>query len=1045
MSQPQDSGKTKIRMRVLVVDDHEVVRRGVIALLTTESNYDVCGEATSGVDALAKTKALRPDVVIMDVSMPTLNGIEATRMIRNAVPSCEVLILSQHDATEMAHQAFKAGARGYVVKSSLARNLFAALDKVAKHESFFDPAIAEFARPIDLQEVLQRSTALEQALRESEQLYRSTFELAAVGVAHVSPDGRWLRVNQKLCDIVGYTEAELLGLTFQEITHPDDLGADLAELDRLVRGEIPTFSMEKRYIRKNRSAVWVNLTVSPARDKNGKLKHFISLIEDVSNRREAEEAKARLAAIVECSDDAVISKDLTGIIQSWNAAATRTFGYTAEEAIGKSITILIPKELQDEEARILARLRSGERIDHFETIRVAKSGKRLNISLTISPVRDARGRIIGASKIARDITERKRVEQALHESQAQLTLALESSRTAMFDWDVNLRRGSWNDQLATLYDFRPAENYITAEEWLSLFHPDDVGRLVRENEQTLRENDKFQFEYRTAPRGGETKWILSHGRVVRDTQGKALGLIGTHTDITDRKLVEQALQQRQAELNEAQRLTKIGSWHWNFENDVVLWSEEMYRITGRDLNLPAPSYGESVSLHTPESWARLRTAVSEAQSNGTPFSVELEMVRPDRSVRTVICNGEGQRNLSGAIIALRGTVQDVTEQKKAEMQRRRSADQLRAAIGQTYSFFVLLELDGTIIEANRAALEAADCSREQVVGRKFWEPWWSPLPDEVEVLKSAIARAASGHTTRGECYFCAPGGARRFADRTLSPVKDEAGHVTMIVATGLDTTEQKELRDRLEERVLERTRELREKNQALLHQAATVRELSGKLLQVQDEERRRIARELHDSAGQLIAALQMNLIPMKSEADTLNVPLSQGLSESLDLLQQLSDELRTVSYLLHPPLLDEAGLGSALSWYVEGFVARSKIEVQLEISPGLGRMPREIEMTIFRVVQESLTNIHRHSGSKQARICISRSSEELSLEVRDFGKGMPKSGGNGSATTLRSGVGIQGMQERVRQLSGRFEIQSQDTGTVVTVLLPVKTPSLALV
>jgi PAS domain S-box-containing protein len=402
-------------MRVLVVDDHEVVRHGVKSLVDAHDGCEVCGEAVDGRDALEKARSLRPDVIVMDISMPNLNGLEATRLIRNELPNSEVLIMSQHDSPAMIREAFKAGARGYVVKSALGTDLLGALEKVSRRETAFDPVIVKPRDHIDAQESLQRSAALENALRDSEQLYRSTFDLAAVGVAHVSPDGRWLRINGKLCEIVGYSEDELLRMKFQEITHPDDLVVDLAETEKIISGAIDTFSIEKRYIRKDGSFVWVNLTVSAVRNGNGQLKHFISVVEDISSRREAEETRAKLAAIVSSSNDAIISKDLNGIIKSWNNAAQRIFEYTAEEVIGLPITILIPPELQQEEKEILKRLRNGEQIEHFDTIRMTKSGKRLNISLTVSPVKDATGKIVGASKIARDVTEQKRMAEALEQ------------------------------------------------------------------------------------------------------------------------------------------------------------------------------------------------------------------------------------------------------------------------------------------------------------------------------------------------------------------------------------------------------------------------------------------------------------------------------------------------------------------------------------------------------------------------------------------------------------------------------------------------------
>ncbi len=746
-------------MRVLLVDDHEVVRRGVRSLLS-QTKYEVCGEAVDGQDALDKARELKPDVIIMDVSMPRLNGLEATRQVRSYLPNCEVLILSQHESPEMVRQVVNVGARGFVAKRSIGKDLIAALETAARHESFFGPA--DFKNPsphLDVQEILQRSAAFERALRESEQLYRTTFERAAVGVAHVSPDGRWLRANPKLCEILGYSESELLKITFQEVTHPDDLPADLALTAKILSGELDTFSMEKRYIRKDGSHVWINLTVAAAREESGKLKHFISVVEDIGERREADTARARLAAIVESSDDAIVSKNLDGVIQSWNRGAHRIFEYTAEEVVGRSITIIIPPELHDEEKQLLRRLRRGERIEHYETIRVTKSGRRLNISLTISPIRNSKGQVIGASKIARDVTARKQVEQELRESQTQLALALESSRTAIFDFDLRQNRGAWNPQMEVIYGFNPAEEWITAAEWRTLFHPDDIGRLAEEARRAFgdKERNKFQFEFRALRPDRSVRHILSHGRIVRDAAGKAVQLIGTHTDITDRKQAE-----------------------------------------------------------------------------------------------------------------------------------------------------------------------------------------------EVE----------------------------------------------------------------------------------------RVRELSGRLLRIQDQERRRFARELHDSAGQTLTMLGISLADLIQHAQRVAPSLAKEGQKIQELVQQLHREIRTTSYLLHPPLLDEAGLSSALSWYVEGLVERSGLGLKLEIAEDVGRLPADMELAIFRLVQECLTNVHRHSGSKTAEIRIARAGETVIVEVKDQGEGIsPRR--LAEIQSLGSGVGIRGMRERLRQFRGELKIQSNGSGTCVSVSIPV--------
>jgi PAS domain S-box-containing protein len=216
-----------------------------------------------------------------------------------------------------------------------------------------------------------------------------------------------------------------------------------------------------------------------------------------------------------------------------------------------------------------------------------------------------------------------------------------------------------------------------------------------------------------------------------------------------------------------------------------------------------------------------------------------------------------------------------------------------------------------------------------------------------------------------------------------------------------------------------------------------LRTLSGQLLRSQDEERRRIARELHDSSGQILAALSMNLALLESEDGKIAPRTAKTIKESLSLVKELSNQLRTISHLLHPPLLDEVGLSSALRLFLEGFEERSKIKVNLEIPNNFERLPQELETAIFRVVQECLTNIHRHSGSRVATIRVAREGNEVRLEVRDQGKGMPAGPDGAARPHRRMGVGIQGMHERITQLGGRFEIRSGKKGTTVVASVPV--------
>jgi signal transduction histidine kinase len=246
----------------------------------------------------------------------------------------------------------------------------------------------------------------------------------------------------------------------------------------------------------------------------------------------------------------------------------------------------------------------------------------------------------------------------------------------------------------------------------------------------------------------------------------------------------------------------------------------------------------------------------------------------------------------------------------------------------------------------------------------------------------------------------------------------------------LAEAELRKAHDELERKVAERTADLNAANESL-------RELSGRLLQMRDEERRQIARELHDSVGQLLAAVSMNLAAVQFQTDRLDATGARAVSETATIVEQISREIRTISHLLHPPLLDAAGLASALRWYVDGFSERSKIKVEVDIPAEFGRLSDEMEIAIFRMVQECLTNIHRHSGGSSAVIRVHEEDHALFVEVEDHGKGMSAEKQSELTSSARTGVGFRGMRERLRQLRGTLEIRSGGTGTTVKATLPL--------
>jgi len=253
------------------------------------------------------------------------------------------------------------------------------------------------------------------------------------------------------------------------------------------------------------------------------------------------------------------------------------------------------------------------------------------------------------------------------------------------------------------------------------------------------------------------------------------------------------------------------------------------------------------------------------------------------------------------------------------------------------------------------------------------------------------------------------------------------------------TAEFARLAETLEAQVRARTEELIQRNNEVLKQTTHLRDLSYRMMQIQDNERRHIARELHDSAGQILAGLAINLSSIVEQAKHRAPELAKEAGEGQQLVRELSQEIRTTSYLLHPPLLDETGLPGALLWYIQGLNERSELDITLEIPEDFGRLFSEMELVIFRIVQECLTNVHRHSGSKLATIRVSRIAHMVSIEVQDQGKGI-------AAEKLLeiqaqgAGVGICGMRERVTRYGGELTIQSGSWGTKILVRVACENP-----
>jgi len=352
-------------------------------------------------------------------------------------------------------------------------------------------------------------------------------------------------------------------------------------------------------------------------------------------------------------------------------------------------------------------------------------------------------------------------------------------------------------------------------------------------------------------------------------------------------------------------------------------------------------------------------------------------------------------------------------QRRAERALRISEQQFRNLIEELHVGVVLLNTEAEIQFANRAALQMFGLSQEEVAGKKSSELNLIAMNEQGTEIPFAMRPVPRAISSREAVRSLVMGWKEPGSDRILwvsadvAPIFRENGDLDHVIASFSNITERRQAEDKLHR-------------------------LSAHLLQLQDEERRRLGRELHDSLAQSVMAVNLDLAQVARSEGALAEGAMRALSDARATLRQMSREIRTLSYMLHPPVLDEMGLASAVKEYAEGFSARSGIELELELQPDFGRLPQETETALFRIVQESLANIQKHSGSRSAKVRLRADSGEVELEVCDHGRGLGKGTlENKGGAEARLGVGIMGMRERMAQLGGKLDVESSAFGTIV--------------
>jgi len=392
-------------------------------------------------------------------------------------------------------------------------------------------------------------------LRQGEAQWREVFEHNPAMYFIIDPGGTVLSVNAFGAAQLGYTVNELVGQTVLNVFFEEDREVVQKHFSVCLANLGQSNSCEVRKIRKNGTVLWVRENAKALRRSDKQLNVLI-VCEDITEHYEAGIELARLGSIVASSEDAIISKGLDGRITSWNAGATRIFGYQATEIIGQPITRIIPPELHAEEPEILTRLRRGERIESYETVRVAKDGRRIDMAVTVSPMFDKSGNLVGASKVGRDTTERQRRIEELRRSEAYLAEAQRISHTGSFGWNVATGEIAWSEETFRIFECDGALK-PTMDLMLTRVHPDDRARVRQFLEHVSVNGEVLDFEHRLLMPGGSIKHLHVVAHAVKDASDK-LEFVGAVMDITAIRRAEEELNQVRAELARVARVTTLG-------------------------------------------------------------------------------------------------------------------------------------------------------------------------------------------------------------------------------------------------------------------------------------------------------------------------------------------------------------------------------------------------------------------------------------------------------------------------------------------------------
>jgi len=780
---------------VLLVDEaganlaalRDAVRSEAVELLYAQS-------ATEGVHLLRGREVA---LAVVDLRLPGTDGIHFAELLRKTEGTSHVpliFITANGEGDQRLFHGYEAGAVDYLsapIEPGLLRGKVRLFLDVNRQRQ-------ELLRQRDaLQTALDELQRTQAQLQAGEERYRLALAATrdAVWVWNVETDSQvW---NQAGADLFGWTDIVEQPQSAQwwvDRIHPEDRDR-VGRVFHAAVGDpsVTRWADQYRFLKRDGSYAWVLDRGYLVRNERGQALRAVGAMQDISERTRAQQVASHLAAVVESSFDAIVSQTLDGLVTSWNAAAERMFGYSAADMIGHTVYRLIPPELQNEEPRILERISRGESIHHYETLRVTKDGRRLDLSLTISPIKDSEGRITGVSKIARDVTEQTRQRAALSESEERFrALAEQMSQLAwMMDetgW-VYWFNQRWYEYTGTTFETMQGWG------WQQVHHPDHIDRVIVGKRRSIETGEPWDETFPLRGQDGEYRWFLTRAVPIRDSRGRIVRWFGTNTDITDRKRAEEELRAHERLLSAVFKQQFAFSALLTTDGRIVRISDSVAQ-NHLGSTLPPEQFVGSRFVDAPwwrdepatlQEWTRQLT---EAPAHAGPVRGEGAYRAPDGSWRYSLNSVTALRDEKGQVEYLLAEGVDITPQKLAEQALRESGERLRSAMaaGDMGAWDIDLATGAVTWDAQQYHIFGLSPERSPVDMDAFWR---LVHPDDLERAKQAAAEAERSGRFAAEFRIIRPDGGVRWIAGRGAVVEHGWNGSPRLIGINYDVTERK--------------------------------------------------------------------------------------------------------------------------------------------------------------------------------------------------------------------------------------------------------------